>query len=176
MSLLFPDLVTDADGVYQPLPAPWLQAALLGFGVVAAVLITFSKGGPWMSFVVPIGLGIGFAVRAALEWRRWGPRGQPLVQVAGGVLRLKRAHSTAADFEHPLAQLTHLIVYGAVGQRIYRCVQPDGRWCEARPQWKPRAEALVIEFLQQRLRERLVVEEPQTVFAQARGDGPYFGS
>ena len=49
-------------------------------------------------------------------------------------------------------------------------------WREARPQWKPKAEALVIAFLQDALGERVVVEEAQTGFAEARGDGPYFGS
>lgn len=177
MSLLFPALLKDADGVYQPLPPAWLQFTLLGLGLVAAVAITFSKrGGPWTGFIVPVGLAIGFAVRAALDLRRYGQRGQPLVQVAGGVVRVKKGDKGFKDFEMSLAQVAHLVIYGAAKQRIYRFIQPDGTWREARPQWKPHAEALAIAFLQETLRERVVVEAPQTAFAHARGDGPYFGS
>lgn len=176
MKLLFPDLVTDADGVYQPLPPLWVSAALLIGGVAAAVAVTSSRGGPWFSTVVLFGLAIGFGLRTLLEWRRHGPHGRPLVQVAGGQLTLRRADKNAQDVEMSLAQMAHLVIYGPTGHRAYRFIQHDGSWREARPQWKPRAEALVIEFLRQHLRERVVVEEPQTAFAQARGDGPYFGS
>jgi hypothetical protein len=176
MSLLFPALLKDADGVYQPLPPAWLQFMLLGAGLAAAVAITFSKRGPWTGFIVPVGLAIGFAVRSALELRRSGQRGQPLVQVKDGTVVVRGGDKGAKDFEMPLAQVTHLVIYGATGHRIYRFIQPDGTWREARPQWKPKAEALVIEFLQEALRGRTVLEEPQTAFAHARGDGPYFGS
>ncbi len=176
MKLLFPNLVTDADGVYQPLPPPWVSAALLIVGVAAAVAVTYGRGGPWFTTVVLIGLAIGFGLRTLLAWRRHGPKGQPLVRVAGGQLTLRRADRDARDFQLPLAQIAHVVIYGPTGHRAYRFIQHDGRSREARPQWKPRAEAVVIEFLQQRLRERVVVEEPQTAFAQARGDGPYFGS
>jgi hypothetical protein len=176
MSLLFPALLKEADGVYQPLPPVWLQVTLLGAGLLGAVAITFSKGGPWMSFIVPVGLAVGFGLRAALELRRYGQRGQPLVQVSDGAVMVKKGDKGFKDFEMPLVQIAHLIVYGVTGGRIYRFIQPDGTWREARPQWKPNAEALVIEFLQETLRERVVVEEAQTAFAHARGDGPYFGS
>lgn len=178
MNLLFPELVTDADGVYQPLPPLWVSAVLLMGGVAAAVALTYGRGGPWFSTVVIIGLAIGFGLRTLLEQRRHGPKGQPLVRVAGGQVTLRRADKSnnARDFQLPLAQIAHLVIYGPTGHRAYRFIQHDGSWREAQPQWKPRAEALVIAFLQQRLRERVVVEEPQTGFAQARGDGPYFGS
>lgn len=176
MSGLFPDLVTDADGVYQPQPPLWVSALLLMGGVAAAVAVTYSRGGPWFSSGVPIGLAVGFGLRTLLERRRHGPRGQPLVQVGDGQLALGCVDGSAGDFQLPLAQMAHLVIYGATGHRIFRVIQHDGRWREARPHWKPRAEALVTEFLRQCLHERVVVEEPQTGFAQARGDGPYFGS
>lgn len=176
MKLLFPDLVTDADGVYQPLPPMWVSAALLIGGVAAAVALVYSRGGPWFSTVVLIGLAVGFGLRTLLEQRRHGPRGRALVQAASGQVMLRRADKNAQDFEMSLAQLAHLVIYGPAGHRAYRFIRHDGSWREARPQWKPRAEAQVIAFLQQQLRERVVVEEPQTAFAQARGDGPYFGS
>jgi hypothetical protein len=176
VSLLFPDLLKDADGVYQPLPPAWLQFSLLGGGLLAGGLMTYSKGGPWMSFAVPVGLAIGFGVRSALALRRWGLRGQPLVRIAGGALTIRGGDKSGRDFEMPLVQVAHLVIYGPTGHRTYRFVQPDGSWREARPQWRPKAEALVLTFLQEALREQVVVEEPQTAFAQARGDGPYFGS
>lgn len=176
MNWLFPAWVADADGVYQPLPPLWVSAALMIGGVAAAVAVTYSRGGPWFSSVVLIGLAIGFGLRTLLERRRHGPRGQPLVHVGDGQLALRCADESAGDFQLPLAQIAHLVIYGATGHRIFRVIQHDGRWREARPQWKPRAEALVIEFLRQRLCERVVIEEPQTGFAQVRGDGPYFGS
>lgn len=176
MNWLFPTWMANADGVYQPLPPWWVSAALLTGGVAAAVAVTYSRGGPWFSTVVLIGLAIGFGLRTLLERRRHGPHGRPLVQVVGGQVTLSRADRNARDFQLPLAQIAHLVIYGPTGHRAYRFIHHDGSWREACPQWKPRAEALVIAFLQQHLRERVVVEEPQTAFAQARGDGPYFGS
>lgn len=176
MRLLFPPLMKDAIGVYQPLPPMWVSALLLGGGAAAAVALTYSRGGPWFSTVVLIGLAIGFGLRTLLEQRRHGPRGQALVRVAGGQVMLRSADKNARDFQMPLAQIAHLVIYGPAGRRAYRFIQHDGNWREACPQWKPQADALVIEFLQQKLRERVVLEEPQTGFAQARGDGPYFGS
>lgn len=176
MNWLFPAGVADADGVYQPLPPLWVSAALLIGGLAAAVAVTYSRGGPWFSSVVLIGLATGLGLRTLLERRRHGPQGQPLVQVAGGQVTLHRADRTARDLQLPLAQIAHLVIYGPTGRRAYRFIRHDGSWLEARPQWQRGAEALAIEFLQQRLRERVVIEEPQTGFAQARGDGPYFGS
>lgn len=176
MRLLFPPLVKDASGVYQPLPPIWFSALLLGGGVAAGVALTYSRGGPWFSMVALIGLAVGLGLRALLERHRHGPWGQALVKVAEGQLMIRRADAKARDFEMPLAQIAHLVIYGPAGHRLCRFIQQDGAWREARPQWKPGAEALVIEFLQQRLRERVIVEDPQTGFAQARGDGPYFGS
>ena len=176
MRLLFPPLLKDADGVYQPLPPLWASAVLLGGGVAAAVALTFSRGGPWFSTVALIGLAFGFGLRTLLEQRRHGLRGRALVQVAGGQVMLRRADRNARDFEMPLAQIAHLVIYGPAGHRVYRFIQQDGGWREACPQWTAQVEAPVIEFLQRSLRERVVVEEPQSGFAQARGDGPYFGS
>jgi len=162
-----------ADGVYQPLPPAWLQWLLLGAGLAAAALIVAGPGGPWMSQAVPVGLAVGFGLRAWLERRRHGPAGRPLVRLSGEVLQMRHV---GADVSVPLSQLAHLVVYGPAGYRHYRFIQPDGRWQEARPQWPRQAEACVIAFLQRALGERVVVEAPQTAFEQARGDGPYFGS
>ena len=175
MSELFPGLVKDADGVYQPLPPAWLQVLLLGGGL-AALLTLYAKGGSWISLGIVGGLAIGKGVRSALEWRRHGRRGQPLVRVADGTLTLRRADTSGKDFKHPLAQMAHLVVYGPAGRRFYRVIRTDGSWREARPQWQPKAEALVIEFLRDSLGARVIVEAPQNGFEQARGDGPYFGS
>ncbi len=175
MSLLFPNLLTAEDGVYEPLPPSWLQWSLIG-GIAASTAIIYSRGGAWLSFSVIAGLGIGFGLRSVLALRRHGPRGRPLVRVAGGMLAIRHAGANAQDIEVPLSQVRHLVVYGPAGHRIYRFVQPDGSWLEARPQWRAQAEALVISFLQGALGDRVVVEEPQNAFARARGDEPYFGN
>ncbi len=176
MRLLFPELVKDVRGVYQPLPPTWVNALLLVGGVVAGMLITLSRGGPWMSFGVLSGLAAGFGVRSLLETRRHGPYGRPLVHLADGMVTIRQGDKGARDFVMPVAQVAHLVIYGPSGHRTYRFIRHDGSWCEARPQWKPKAEALVIGFLLENLSGRVVVEEPQTGFAVGRGDGPYFGS
>ncbi|MCE4553161.1 hypothetical protein [Pelomonas cellulosilytica] len=174
MSLLFPALSKEKDGIYQPLPPAWLQAVLVGGAIAVIIALTISRGGAWMSLSVPVGLALGLGLRSALEWRRNGPRGQALVRVAGGALVFHGA-GPRGRAEVSLAHLAHLVVYGAAGHRIYRFMLHDGSWREVQPQWRAAAESLVIGFLQELLGDRIVVEAPQTAFAHARGDGPYFG-
>jgi len=66
-----------------------------------------------------------------------------------------------------------LIIYGIEGRRTYRFVNKDACWKEVTPLRGKKIEDAVTAFLQQSLSIEIVVEAPQEIFAQLRGDGPY---
>jgi hypothetical protein len=163
-------VVQTADGVYRPQPLK-LEFALASVVVLAFAAALAAGRIWWVLAALYIAPAVVVQAMRFAQLRKFGPLGPPLVSVAGGSLSIAR---TGADGELsvPLAGLQRVVVYGRDGRRKYRAIKAGGSHVEAVPLWRPDVERAVIQFLQQALPGRVVVEEPQTFFAEARGDEP----
>lgn len=171
MNLLVQRTVELPEGIYQPPPLR-LELALGGllFCVVATLWLIGRLS--LASAVVYLALlSITAMVRAA-QYRKFGALGPPTVSVAGGRLFIARPSDSRGGVSVALADLQHLVVYGPAGRRTYRLVKLDGTHVEAVPLWGAKLEDQAIRFLQRALPDRMTVEDPQTLFAAVRGDGP----
>ena len=166
-------VVVTESGVYQP-PLFMLEGALLLVALLV-VLVAPALGRASTISVWPY-LAI-LALLAAVRlnaYRKHGPLGKPTVALREGSLLLALPQDSRGQVGLVLAEFQELIVYGRIDRRIYRFVRHNGTHIEVVPAWGPRVERSAVEFLQRRLPPmvRVSVEEPQTLFASIRGDGP----
>ena len=163
--------VVNERGIYRPLP--W---ALLGttYLVGLAILLALWWAG-WpnasasllaFAFMLLV-MGVGFVVMRSTH----GPLGKALLEVDGGTLRWTLP-TEGRTVSVPVAEVVQVIVYGARLRRKYRFIRPDRTFVEVAPPWTGRMESVVLGFLRTRLQVPIKVEEYQTAFADARGDGP----
>lgn len=139
-------------------------------------LVTYAESGRASAASVWPGLGL-FALPAASRfalYRRHGPLGQPTVSLHEGQLVLSLPQDSRRQATLATAEFSQVIVYGRVGRRTFRFVRQDGTWREVTPAWGAKVECAAVAFLQHHLPPamRVTVEEPQTLFAAIRGDGP----
>lgn len=172
MGFWFPGIVTTDDGVYRPSPSPAREALML------APALALVAGGVAFGRIAT-GTALGYAVLAAaliggrmLGRRRHGPLGRPCIAIEGADLRIGLPGDRLGELRYPIAELARVQVYGRKGRFTYRFTLRDGRQVECRPLWGAKVERAVLAFLQRRLPELVTIEEPQTAFAEVRGDGP----
>lgn len=166
-------VVVTESGVYQP-PALKMEVALMVVALLV-VLTSFSLGrvsaaSAWSSLTVLAVL----VVARLVAYRKFGPLGKPTVVFQEGSLVFSLPQDSRGQVVVALAEFEQLVVYGRTGRRIFRFVQQDGRYIEVVPAWGAEVEQAAVAFLQRRLAPalRVTVEEPQTLFASVRGDGP----
>jgi hypothetical protein len=165
-------LVVTQNGVYQP-PDLRLEVATLFVCVLIVVVASIGWGrfSP-ISTLILLVLATMRGIWIFNGYRRFGPLGRPIVAVLKAALIFSRPEDSRGALVVPLADLQHVVVYGRAGRRTYRFVQTGNHGEEATPLWGVCIEERVLEFLQRALPERTTVEEPQTLFAAVRGDGP----
>jgi hypothetical protein len=79
--------------------------------------------------------------------------------------------TVAAASPSRLNRLSHVIVYGSRAGRIYRLVNAGGTFEEVKPDWTETLHGKVSDFLV-RAPGKVSIEEPQTLMASIRADGP----
>jgi hypothetical protein len=162
--------VVRQDGLYRP-PA-WALEAVLFLVALAVVVVMWLLGKtPGSVALFQALLPCALAAARGVTWRRHGPLGAPLVRLEDGQLRLQRTLD-GRDAVQPIGGVRKLVVYGLRGRRKFRFVHAGGGHTEVMPAWRRPDEAAAIAFLQQTLPFPVVVEPAQTLFADARGDGP----
>lgn len=158
-------------GIYRPLP--W---ALLGttYLVGLAILLALWWAG-WpnastslVAFAAMLLLMlVGFVVMRSTH----GPLGKALLEADGGTLRWTLP-TEGRTVPVPIAEVVRVIVFGARLRRKYRFIRRDRTFVEVAPPWTGRMEPVVLDFLRTKLQVPIKVEDYQTAFADARGDGP----
>ena len=93
--------------------------------------------------------------------------------IAGMLVFHDRVQKKKALSSFMLKDLNKIIIYGASGRRTYRIINKDNSWKEVTPLWGKRVEEAVEVFLRKYIPAEITIEEPQEIFAQVRGDGPY---
>lgn len=166
-------IVARNHGLYRP-PAYRAEALLL-VTAVAGVVALLSLGR------VPVGLAItqlllllGLALWRANEFRKHGRLGRPFVAISASTLTFARPNDTRRDLHLPIQDLKKVVVYGRLGHRTYRFVRFDDTHVEIVPMWGRDVESAAAQFLLAHLPPpiQVAIEEPQTLFASVRGDGP----
>lgn len=166
-------VVVTERGVYQPSPLR-IEVALL----TLAMLVVLGSAAHGRTSVASVWLGLAVlaavAVARFIVHLRYGPLGKPAVALAGGELMLALPQDSKGQAVVATAEFQQLVVYGRPGRRIFRFIRFDGTHIELTPAWGSKVECAAVEFLQRRLAPavRVTVEEPQTLFASIRGDGP----
>lgn len=165
-------VVTDR-GVYRPPPLK----TELGLFVLTAliVLVSMAIGRASVAFVWSSLTLLAILVASRIVvYRRHGRLGRPTLSLRGGELSFALPQDSRGQAVLATAEFRQVIVYGRAGERVFRFIRQNGAYVEVSPAWGPRIECVAIEFLQRRLPPslRVTVEEPQTLFASIRGDGP----
>ncbi|AKJ27563.1 hypothetical protein [Caldimonas brevitalea] len=174
MSFHVQRIVESSDGIYQPPPLRLELALAASLLVVLAVLLLLGRLS-LASAAVYVALASIPATFRLVQLRKFGPLGPPTLSIAGGRLFIARPADSRGGISIALSELQRLLVYGRCGRRTYRMVKLDGTYLEAVPMWRPTLDDAVIQFLIRALPDRVTVEEPQTMFAAVRGDGPSTG-
>ena len=112
------------------------------------------------------------AGRRYRQFKRYGPLGPPSVSLAGQSLYIDRPHNSDGGVTIALADLKRVVIYGQSRRRIFRLTKNDQSFVEVVPQWRAALEQRAIQFLAHALPEKVVVEEPQSLFAAVRAEGP----
>jgi len=173
MNINLRTIVSTNHGVYRP-PAFRLEALLLA-AALAGVIALPSLGQVSVGLAVTqILLLLGLVLWRASEFRRYGRLGRPLVAIDAGTLTFARPNDTRKDFHLPLQDLKRIVVHGRPGRRTYRFVRLNDAWVEVAPMWGRQVESVVARFLQAHMPPsiQVAIEEPQTLFAFLRRDGP----
>ena len=161
------------DGIYQP--PPWrlsvaIAVAGLLFASIIAFLIQVRLTMMQLLFYSAI-LSVPVVLNQIYFHKLWA-LGPPMVSIANGILVLARPSDSRGGVSIPLTDLQHLVVYGLATRRNYRMVNINGTYIEATPMWCAALDKSVTQFLMRALPDLVTVEEPQTMFAAVRGDGP----
>lgn len=173
MNVRLGQVVVTEEGVYEP-PLLKLEIALLALAMLVVLgsiaLGRASAASAWSGVVILTVL----VVNRFVVYRRHGPLGKAIVAFREGELRLALPQDSRGQTVVRVAEFQHLIVYGRTGRRIFRFVRQNGSHIEVVPAWDAKVEHAAVEFLRGRLPPvlRVTVEEPQTLFASIRGDGP----
>ena len=164
-------IITTDDGVHLPSASPLY--ASLGFAAVAlGGIVSRTRESALWSTVILLAIAAVLIGMHVVGRRRYGPFGRPCVSLRDGVVSVAPPGIPRIEQRCALEDLERIHVYGARGQRFYRFVRRDGSHVEVKPMWAEQVDAAACAFFRRALLHRLVVEEPQTAFAAARGDGP----
>jgi hypothetical protein len=166
-------IVSTPHGVYQP--RPYLVDALLFSTALAAIMISLALGKlALVAALLYLAILFMMVGARAYEYRKHGRLGKPSVALLENTLILAQPNDTRGDMHLELRDFEKLVIYGPIGRRRYRFVRQDHTYIEAAPIWEQRMEAAIVQFLQDQLPPSIQVEvnEPQTLFAFIRGDGP----
>lgn len=173
MNINLRTIVSTNHGVYRP--AAFRTEALLLAAAVAGVVALLSLGrvSPGLAITQLLVL-LSLVIWRASQFGRHGRLGRPLVAIDAGTLTFARPNDTRKDLHLPLQDLNRIVVHGRLGHRTYRFVRFDDTWIEVVPMWGREVEAVVGRFLQAHMPPsiQVAIEEPQTLFAFVRGDGP----
>lgn len=150
------------------------ELTLVSFFSVAAVLGAMYVGRVNF-FVLAIWIGVTLLAASKRLWqfKRYGPMGPPSVLLANQALYINLPNDSRGGVTIPLCNLEHVIIYGQDRRRIFRLKRHDKSFFDVAPQWSSLLEQRAIQFLAQALPERVTIEDPQSIFASVRGDGPY---
>jgi hypothetical protein len=167
-------IVISETGVYQPPPLKLEAILLIAALLIVVVSVALSRASILAVFPALVVLGSLATIRLML-YRRYGALGKPNVALRERELTFTLPQDSRGQVGVSLAELQQLIVYGRSGRRIFRFVRQNGTHFEVVPGWSVKVEQAAVEFLQGRLSPalRVSVEEPHTIFASFRGDGPY---
>jgi hypothetical protein len=170
----FGHIVTTESGVYEPPPLRLEGVLLVAALLIVVVSVVLARASTLAVLPALVVLGSLATMRLRL-YRKYGVLGKPIVGLREGELTLALLQDSRGQVCVSLAELQRLIVYGRSVRRIVRFVRHNGTHFEVVPGWSIKVERAAVEFLQGRLSPALgvFVEEPQTIFASARGDGPY---
>ena len=112
------------------------------------------------------------AGRRYRQFKRYGPLGPPSVSLVSQTLYMDRPQNSDGGVAVALADLKRVVIYGQSRRRIFRLLRNDETYVEVVPQWRAVLEQRAIQFLAHALPEKVVVEEPQSLFAAVRAEGP----
>jgi len=172
MSFPWPRIVETQDGVYQP-PLPLRLEAALFATLLLVIATTHLIPSRSPAYAWPyLALSLAWFVSGLYRHLKFGSLGQPLIAVTGDALVLARPNDSRGALRFARQDLRQLVVYGLVGRRTYRFMRHDGTHVEVTPLWGRSVEQAALRLLQRALPNQVTVEEPQTLFASVRGDGP----
>jgi hypothetical protein len=162
------------DGLYHSPINIRRELTLVSLVCVAAILgaMYFGRVSPFVLFIWIVVTLLSASWRYR-QFKRYGSMGPPSVSLANQALYIDRPTDSNGGVTIPLRDLERVIVYGQPRRRIFRLMRHDKSFLEVAPQWSASLEQRAIQFLAQALPERVTIEEPQSVFASVRGDGPY---
>lgn len=166
-------IVSTNHGVYRP--AAFRAEALLLAAAIGGVAALLSLGRVSVGLAIAQLLALlGFALWRANELRRYGRLGRPLLAIDASTLTFARANDTREHLQLPVQELKKIVVYGRPGRRTYRFVRFDDTCVEVAPGWGSEVESVAARFLLAHMPPsiQVAIEEPQTLFASIRGDGP----
>lgn len=166
-------ILETADGLYHSPINIRRELALVSLLCAAAVLGALYFGRA--NFLALLTWGVVtllLASRRYKQFRRYGPMGPPSVSLANQAFYMDRPNDSTGGVTIPLRDLERVIVYGQNRRRIFRLVRRDKSFLEIAPDWSAPLEQKAIQFLVRALPERVTVEDPQSMFASVRGDGP----
>ncbi|MFZ6774023.1 hypothetical protein ACO0LB_15035 [Undibacterium sp. SXout7W] len=149
-----------------------VQLELFGFGIALATLLTMAVYRPQFALIIFFPLILSFAWRRYRDYKRYGANGKPAVSVSNQTLYIDRPNDSRSGVAIPLEQLRHVIVYGPRSGRIYRLINVGGTCQEVKPDWNETLHGKVSDFLVRALPGKVSIEEPQTLMASIRADGP----
>jgi len=149
-----------------------VQLELIGFGIALATLLTMAVYRPQFALIILFPLILSFAWRRYRDYKRYGANGKPAISVSNQTLYIDRPNDSRSGVSIPLEQLSHVIVYGSRAGRIYRLVNVGGTFEEVKPDWTETLHGKVSDFLVRAIPGKVSIEEPQTLMASIRADGP----
>lgn len=166
-------IVETADGLYHSPINIRRELTLVSLLFAAAVLgaLCFGRSN-FLALFVWIVTTLLLAGGRYKQFKRYGPMGPPSVSLANQALYIDRPNNSTGGVTIPLRDLERVIVYGQNRGRIFRLVRRDKSFLEVAPNWSTSLEQKAIQFLVRALPERVTVEDPQSMFASVRGDGP----
>lgn len=166
-------IIETPDGLFHSPIHIWRELTLLSLVALVLVLGPSYLGKTialaWIVWAVALVLVAGRRYR---QFKRHGPLGPPSVSLASQTLYIDRPQDSEGGVAVALADLKRVVIYGQSRRRIFHLLRNDQTYVEVVPQWRAVLEHRAIQFLSHALPEKVVVEEPQSLFAAVRAEGP----
>lgn len=159
-----------SDGVYRPINV-WIDG-------IGCMVIFFFLARQLYFGKIPVYAAILFALLMVsipiFKIIKYGKHGAPYIEKSSKTLTIFLPEDSRGKIRFDLDSLREIQVYGRLKRRKYRFLRQDGTFTDLTPNFREMVEQAVVDFLTANLPSSIGVKicEPQTFFAEVRGDGP----